>query len=80
VYSSSNTVRMREKCVLATKIYIQHTGRKISQGKAPRRRWEDNITLHLTDTLREGAEWTQLIGCYTGLSQDRVKWWLYWAD
>jgi hypothetical protein len=36
----------------------------------PRRRWEDNIKMDLTETEIEGANWIQL-------PQDRVQWYAF---
>jgi hypothetical protein len=35
--------------------------------ESPKRRWEDNIKLHLRETGIDGAKWIHLV-------QDRVQW------
>jgi hypothetical protein len=36
----------------------------------PRRRWEDNIKMHLRETGIDGAKWIRL-------AEDRVQWWAF---
>jgi hypothetical protein len=36
----------------------------------PKRRWEDNIKIHLGEIGIEGANWIQL-------AQDRIQWWAF---
>jgi hypothetical protein len=41
-----------------------------TEGKRPRRRWEDNIKTDLREIVIDGADWIQL-------PKDRFRWWAF---
>jgi hypothetical protein len=45
-------------------------GQKRRELGKPRRRWEDNIKIYLTEIEIDGSNWIQL-------AQDRVQWWAF---
>jgi hypothetical protein len=51
------------------RVLVGKSERKRPMGR-PRRRWEDNIKLDLTEIGIDGANWIRL-------HQDRVQWWAF---